>query len=131
MHALLRFVCDKELTRLVFLSGDEHLSSMVTARITNSETGKQSILHCIHSSALYAPYPFANGAIDNFQANEAFHFPDPVSGPYCCEVQTSFAPGDGFALVTAGRRRSRWRLHVNFHDSGGLKEDGAFTRDLG
>ncbi|CAN7757529.1 alkaline phosphatase D family protein [Mesorhizobium sp. LjNodule214] len=131
MHALLRYVCDKELKRLVFLSGDEHLSSLVTARITNSKTGKQSILHSIHSSALYAPYPFANGVTDNFQANEAFYFPDPVNGPYCCEVRTSFAPDDGFALVTTRRLRSRWRLHVKFHHSGGLKENGTFTRDLG
>ncbi|MBZ9896857.1 alkaline phosphatase D family protein [Mesorhizobium sp. BR1-1-6] len=132
LHKLLRFVCNKEIKGLVFLSGDEHVSSLVTARVTNSKTGKQSILHCIHSSALYAPYPFANGTADNFQANETFCFPDPdpEQGPYCCEVQTSFAPGDGFALVTTCRRRSHWRLDVKFHDSGGLKENGTFTRDL-
>ncbi|MBZ9810310.1 MULTISPECIES: alkaline phosphatase D family protein [unclassified Mesorhizobium] len=134
MHALLRFACDKEIKRLVFLSGDEHVSSLVTARVTNSKTGKQSILHCIHSSALYAPYPFANGTADNFQANETFYFrdpdPDPTNGPYCCDVQTSFAPGDGFALVTTCRRRSHWRLVVRFHDSRGLKGNGTFTRDL-
>lgn len=131
MHALLKFVCDKEVGRLVFLSGDEHLSSLVTARITNCITDKHCILHSVHSSGLYAPYPFANGVPDNFQANETFLFPSLTSGPYRCEVQTSFAPGDGFALVAADRSRSGWRLDVDFHHAGGLKANGSFTRELG
>ena len=131
VHALLKFVCDEEITRIVFLSGDEHLSSLVTARVTNCITGKQCILHSVHSSGLYAPYPFANGVADNFQADETFFFPDLASGPYRCEVQTSFAPGDGFALLTAAHHPSGWRLNVDFHNACGLKVDGSFIRELG
>ncbi|TPL04625.1 MULTISPECIES: alkaline phosphatase D family protein [unclassified Mesorhizobium] len=130
-HALLKFVCDKEVERVVFLSGDEHLCNVVTARVTNCITQKQCTLHSVHSSGLYSPYPFANGVPDNFQADETFLFPNLTSGPYRCEVRTSFVPGDGFALIAVDHSQSGWHLNVGFHGASGLKENGSFKRELG
>ena len=123
LHLLLACACDQEVNGLVFLSGDEHISSVVQARVTNLETGACCTLHSIHSSALYAPYPFANAREADFARNETFRFPDRDAGPYCCEVKTAFAPaGDGFALVTAEPAGAGWRVRVVFHDACGPKE---------
>jgi cholesterol oxidase len=130
-HDLLKFACDNELKGLVFLSGDDHMSYLVTAHITHLKTEKKCILHSIHSSALYAPYPFANSVPDDLMGCETFRFPDP-DGPYSCVVKTDFPEeGDGFALVKAHLRSSNWHLDVRFHNSSGLKRDGEFTLDLG
>jgi phosphodiesterase/alkaline phosphatase D-like protein len=127
LHALLKFVCDNEIKRLVFLSGDTHLSNLVVAHVTCKETGKKYTLHSIHSSALYAPYPFANGVPDDFKAEDSFTFPElgKQRDQYCCEVSTRFFPGDGFAVLTAQRARPGWELDIKFHNEiGEIKENG-------
>lgn len=138
MHELLAYVCDHEIKGLVFLSGDEHISNCVWACVTDLHTGKQCTFHSVHSSALYAPYPFANAVKEDFARSETFHFPDPpdaAAGRYCCEVRTVFAPeGDGFALLTAlGPSTSNgtgWQLNVAFHGANGPKEGGTHMLDL-
>jgi hypothetical protein len=118
MHALLKFICDKEIKGVVFLSGDDHLSNLATATVTRSDGNRRCLLHSIHSSALYAPYPVANDAPEIFRGNENFCFPDPAmpsAGYYCCEVRTDFAPGDGFAVLAARSESSGWHLDVDFH----------------
>jgi cholesterol oxidase len=138
MHELLAHICDKQIKGLVFLSGDEHISNHVTARVTDLHTGRQCTFHSVHSSALYAPYPFANAVKEDFARSETFRFPDPpdpAAGRYCCEVRTVFAPeGDGFALLTALPPSisdgTDWQLKVNFHDANGPKIGGTHMLDL-
>ena len=141
LHKLLAFICDQDIQGLVFLSGDEHVSGLVTACVTKkspSAKGERSCtFYCIHSSALYAPYPFANGRPENFQANEEFKFGSrnikerAWTGPYSCKVQTVFAPGDGFAVVTARDKGGAWHMNVTFHDANGVKEYDGRVRILG
>lgn len=133
MHDLLAYVCDHEIKGLVFLSGDEHISNWVHASVTNLDTGACCTFHSVHSSALYAPYPFANSVKEDFARNETFKFPDSKDGPYCCEVRTVFAPeGDGFALLTAlpPNDVDDWKLKVVFHDAHGPKNGGEHTLNL-
>ena len=88
---LLGFIEQHDLRKIVFLSGDEHHS-------LHSEiwVGKQRIkVVSVHSSALYAPYPFANGQPSDLQGCESH-------SDYSTDVQvkTSFAPhGDGFVVL--------------------------------
>jgi hypothetical protein len=135
LHAVLKFACDNEIKRLVFLSGDEHLSNLVIAQVRCKETGKKCTLHSIHSSALYAPYPFANGVPDDFKAEDSFTFPKlgRQANRYCCEVSTRFFPGDGFALLTAQRGETGWELDVKFqkNEIGEIKENGDIKLSLG
>ena len=121
-HKLMQFVCDREIKNLVFLSGDEHISSMTTATVRNLKTRQMCKFHSIHSSALYAPYPFINAGRDDFQENDCFYFPDPETGPYCCEAKPFFPEeGDGFAVVSAHNTRTEWRLTVQFYSGEGPK----------
>ena len=99
LHELLAFVVDQQIPNLVFLSGDEHLANLVRAEISHG--GQTSVIHSIHTSALYAPMPFANTRPDQLLADEAFEFGinNETSG-YRCQVNTRFlAPGDGFTFV--------------------------------
>ena len=126
LHALLAYACDNEVKGLVFLSGDEHISDLVRASVTDLHTGKQCTLHSVHSSALYAPYPFANAIPEDFARSETFRFPDPpdaMAGRYCCVVETMFAPpGDGFAVLKAQPSNGGWQLEVIFHGADGPKD---------
>ena len=124
LHDLLSHACDNNVEGLVFLSGDEHISNVVEACVTDSRNPKnQCVLHSVHSSALYAPYPFANAIQEDFARSETFNFPDPYKGPYCCKVNTWYPPeGDGFAVLTAvPSSGGRWDLNVVFHGANGPK----------
>jgi len=128
LNSLLKFICDNEIKGVVFLSGDEHLSNVVKASVTCDDTKKHCTLHSIHSSALYAPYPFANGSPEDFIANDTFTFcfrePNGVIRRYQCQAETQFFPGDGFALLVARHSSPNWYLDVRFHDEIGPKDNG-------
>ena len=134
LHDLLAYVCDNQIKGLVFLSGDEHISNFVEARVTklvDGKDGNQCTLHSVHSSALYAPYPFANAVQEDFARNETFLFTDSKASHYRCEVRTVFAPeGDGFALLTARQSIPGWQLEVVFHDAHGPKHVEPYRLDL-
>jgi cholesterol oxidase len=131
--SLLRFVCDSQIKGLVFLSGDEHLSSVTKAHVTRLDTGTGCTLHSIHSSGLFAPYSFANGSPDDYIANDRFEFKLGSRGDvrsYRCEVETKFFPGDGFMLATAQNSLPGWSLDVKFYNSAGIKPDGNVKLEL-
>ena len=128
LHGLLALVCRLSCQGLVFLSGDEHLSCIARAHITDISSGQRCTLHSIHSSALYAPYPFANASEAHFAENECFEFNDPLAPDqrYRCQVQTWFAPpGDGFAVITATAQDGP--LTVAFHGPSGIKPGARYT----
>ncbi|VIO73308.1 Cholesterol oxidase [Bradyrhizobium ivorense] len=132
LYSLLRFICDYEVEGLVFLSGDEHISSLVVASVTCLDTGKKCVFHSIHSSSLFAPYTFANGVPDDFIADDCFEFSSQSSNGrmqrYRCEAKVQFFPGDGFAVLTATQHgTANWTLRTRFYDAAGLKPDGDIT----
>ena len=110
LHALLALLWRLGRSNLVFLSGDEHLSSVIKATVTRVVGGQRQrpvTLHSVHSSALYAPYPFANAVPEEFAVTDDWDFADPddlAPSPalYHCQVEPccAWAPGDGFALLT-------------------------------
>jgi cholesterol oxidase len=93
---LIEFIFDNKIRNTVFLSGDEHhsLFAEITIRPANAETPAIKLVS-VHSSALYGPFPFANGRPQDLVEHETFR-----AGNLSVEVQTTFAsPGDGFALL--------------------------------
>jgi hypothetical protein len=135
MHDLLGYVCEHEVKGLVFLSGDAHISNCAKVRLwKRDEKGKIikcCTLHSVHSSGLYAPYPFANAVPEDFARSESFCFPDPVKGPYTCEVRTMFAPpGDGFALLKVIQKGADWQLDVSFYGATGPKPGQPVQLDI-
>ncbi len=112
---------------VVFLSGDEHLSCAAVIEITRSDSDDVLRTHSVHSSALYAPYPFANSRREDFPVDDSFEFDDPFhpgddDGPplvYRCTVATTFPePGDGFAILRPSPSDDGWQVRVEFHRPG-------------
>jgi hypothetical protein len=94
---------------VVFLSGDEHLS-LVAELTLRAGDGEPVLVHSVHSSALYAPFPFANSIHDDLLADDRFSL-DGCS----VEVHTRFAaPGDGFAVLRVFEEDGRWRTRLRF-----------------
>jgi phosphodiesterase/alkaline phosphatase D-like protein len=132
LHALLEHICDNEIKGVVFLSGDEHVSSLVTAHISCEATGKRCTFHSVHSSSLFAPYPFANGSANDFIEQDAFEFNSQnTSGTrYRCTADTDFFAGDGFAVLSTWKESARWFVEINFNSGTGLKPNGKRTISL-
>jgi phosphodiesterase/alkaline phosphatase D-like protein len=101
LHRLLGHIAINDIENVVFLSGDEHLSLVARATLKAEGKNKAVTVHSIHSSAMYAPFPFANGDPADFKSRDRFIFT--ADGLTCtCEViETEFAPhADGFAVVS-------------------------------
>ena len=115
LYQLFDFMVTHRIQRTVFVSGDEHHS--LFARITVRRDGHEPVhTASVHSSALYAPMPFANGHPDELVANETFRL-----GDLHIEVSATFAPpGDGFAVLTpvVGHDGQAHALDVAFHKAG-------------
>ena len=120
LHQLLAHVYEHRLGHVVFLSGDAHLSCIATATVRRSGDKRDDAvtLHSIHSSALYAPYPFANAARDDLAFAEHFDFSCKLNGAwhdYSCDVDTWFPePGDGYAVLGLACANEEWTLDVQF-----------------
>ena len=93
------------------LSGDEHHS-------LHSEIwvgAKHIKVLTVHSSALYAPYPFANGRPSDLMGKECNHY----SGK-TFDVDTFFVPpGDGFAVLDVMGDPTAPLLRIEYAKAGG------------
>lgn len=119
LYQLLAWIAANEIRNVVFLSGDEHLACVAQATIT-PQTGRPVVIHSIHSSPLFAPFPFANSSREDLVADDEFDFAAEVPGfgmRRChCAVRTTFAePGDGFAVLRVTKDGGApWRLSCTF-----------------
>ncbi|WP_167772473.1 alpha/beta fold hydrolase [Ramlibacter henchirensis] len=130
LHRLLARVYERGTGDVVFLSGDAHVSNV--ARIEISKVGAPGVVvaHSIHSSALYAPYPFANGIEEHFAGNEVFEFSH-EGAAYRCSVETSFpSVGDGFAVLTVATEGAGWAVNVRFDRAEGTPFDAVNSFDF-
>jgi len=137
-HGLLAYLAEQQIKNVVFLSGDEHLSCVAQATITAAGKPPVSILS-IHSSGLYAPFPFANSVPEIFPEEETFPFaltgeelsasrerlPDQALKrdglrKFECRVEIrDFRAGDGFAILDVFRDNGEWTLRCHFNRANG------------
>ncbi len=119
LHALLALLLDVGNDRIVLVSGDEHLSCVARVVLSRaSAPRRQVVIHAIESSALYAPYPFANSIPEDLAGDDGFEL-DESADPARCDVTTWFPPaGDGFAVISVERDSRGWTLHVCFDRAG-------------
>lgn len=110
LNALLTFIAEHDIKNLVFLSGDEHLSSVVDITLHHRGNDTLTQITSIHSSGLYAPMSFVNSTPELFAHHEDFE-PNPQ---VVCRVASQFYPGDGFALISCYQQGSDWNLECTF-----------------
>jgi choline dehydrogenase-like flavoprotein len=118
LHRLLDFLLREQIQHTVFVSGDEHhalVCEVTLAPAAQMSAGLHAIrLTSVHSSALYAPFPFANG-------HPADLSDDPFVTPGGTRVtlKTRFAPpGDGWSRVSLTPGQGDGGLEVGFYKPG-------------
>ncbi len=116
LHRLLAHIARRGIRNVVFLSGDEHLSCVARATVRSAKSEDATLIHSVHSSPLYGPFPFANSVPEDLAGNESFAFAQEKER-YGCSVETEFAaPGDGYAVIRALRdaRSAKWKICCRF-----------------
>ena len=123
-RTVLAHIANDGVRNVVFLSGDEHHSCVAQIALTpisaDGIAGPTTQILSIHSSALYAPFPFANGRPEDLAGDEEFTFADVTPGSnrtIRCRVRTRFlGPAiGGFATVECTKKSNGvWNLTCVF-----------------
>ena len=116
MRKVLAHIAQKEIKHVVFLSGDEHRACFAIANINDAMGAPVTKLVSIHTSALWAPFPFANGKDADTVDNETFTFADGTDQFSCTVATERPAPGDGPTYISIRPQGSDWVLECEFSD---------------
>ncbi|MBB3167348.1 alpha/beta fold hydrolase [Simiduia aestuariiviva] len=116
---LLTYIAEQRIQNLVFVSGDEHLSSCVTLTFRHPDAVQRCF--SIHSSGLNAPLPFVNTRPEELAGDEVIQL-HTQSGLVPCEIHTDYFPGDGFALLSLQQQGQGWELACEFDREGATTE---------
>jgi len=111
------FILRHDIANVVFLSGDAHMS--LISQLELRQGNKTQRLYSVHSSALYAPYPFANTRPQDFSLNENFDWSG-VNGKITCQVKTeakNIDTGQGFAVIEVAKIAEQWQMKIQFNRS--------------
>jgi hypothetical protein len=101
--SLLSFIAREHINNVVFLCGDSHLSAHTEISFEHepNQPGAMPLrAWCIMASAMYAPYPFVNSSVLEFERSAALTLPDVGTMRY---QMTAHTPLNGFTRVTARR----------------------------
>lgn len=114
LSALLSFIGDPSnpIRKTVFLSGDAHHSLYTEAHVGAANVKLVSV----HSSALYAPYPFANGRPADLCGTDTGQ----GLGVALSSTTQDAPPGDGYALLEVVGDAHAPKLQISF-----IKADGS------
>jgi hypothetical protein len=96
--SLFSFIAREGISNIVFLCGDSHLSMHTKIEFLDNRGSLQLRATCIMASAMYAPYPFVNSSVHDFEPDAELQLPGVGSMRY--EV-TRASDCDGFTRVTA------------------------------
>lgn len=113
--SILEFILENEIKGVVFLSGDEHLFCFARAELHGG--GKSNVVHSVHGSSLYSPYPFANAHRDDFALVDGFGWRDRSDRDVQCRVEAEILEQQGFAEIRVRQDGDRWHVDTGFHDS--------------
>ncbi|MES2512298.1 MAG: alkaline phosphatase D family protein [Pseudomonadota bacterium] len=118
LNALLTFIAEQQCHNIVFLSGDEHLSCVASATLsmTQPQAGRGPVrIASIHSSGLYAPFPFANARAEDFIGGvDRF-----TTGELACASAVRFnPPGSAFAVINVSANHGQPKVSVTFTVAG-------------
>jgi len=123
LHQVLAYIAHQKIRNVVFVSGDEHLSCLARIELARPEDDPV-VVHSVHCSPLFAPFPFANSEEADLVPDESFalHGKTGKGARYRCRVRTEFGPpGDGFAVLRFHREDGGWKMYCEFdraHEEG-------------
>ncbi len=119
---LFKLLVKLEQKNVIFLSGDEHLSNFTQFSLSSpeiethsNEESQKYTYYSIHSSAFYAPFPFANSSEELFMHHSSQNFDDMTMDV----EKIQFCQGDGFATLELKQRSNgRWLMSCSFYREG-------------
>lgn len=122
LRRFFRLLLDEGIRNVVVVSGDEHFS--MTARATLEAPGRAPVsVFSVHCSSMHAPYPFANGRIEDFASDgDAFVLPYGASGDAPGAVRCTVDPvrvaglREGFARLRERRDGDAWAVEIDWFD---------------
>jgi hypothetical protein len=116
LREVLAFIAENRIKHVVFLSGDEHRACVATVELRDSLGVPITCVHSIHTAALYAPYPFANGLDEDTVGDETITIVDPDERyRYDCVVSTQRpTAGDGVTMISVRYDGGAWQLDAEF-----------------
>ncbi|MBD9498092.1 alkaline phosphatase D family protein [Ensifer sp. ENS01] len=103
-----------KIKHVVLLSGDEHRGCIATALLTEMDGTPITTVHSIHTAAMYAPYPFANGIDQDIVEQETFEFDYKAKRYHCIVDATRPAPGDGATFLHVRQDGADWKLDCEY-----------------
>jgi hypothetical protein len=120
LRAVLLIIAKNSIQHVVFLSGDEHRGCVARIVLT---TGGSTVAtaHSIHTTAAYAPFPFANALAEDFMDVDGFQFTDKGVTYECTVTVTSPTTRDGATMLRPWRDSSTagvWHLDYEYADGG-------------
>lgn len=138
LRQVLTHIAREKIRNVVFVSGDEHLACVARVEVAAVD-GEPVVFHSVHSSPLFAPFPFADSVREDLVAREEFDFhptrdrddgadddndsrDDEQGGGrvFHCRVDTKFAvPGDGFVILRLYQEDDAWMMQCDFDRAGG------------
>ncbi|MEO8677043.1 MAG: alkaline phosphatase D family protein [Casimicrobiaceae bacterium] len=153
LYQILTHIAREKIRNVVFVSGDEHLACVARVEVATAD-GEPVVFHSVHSSPLFAPFPFANSVREDLVAREEFDFHpardrDDGTGDdhddngdgggadqgggrrFRCRVDTEFAaPGDGFAVIRFYLKGGAWMMQCDFDRAGKPEGSSRIRRAL-
>ena len=117
---ILQTVVDSQVQNVVWLSGGIHCSCVARMEFRDEEGMEDLLMFSITSSALYRPYPFADGNPADFVHDstargqeDSFHFKTASGEPITASYKAwNFTRQNNFTLVTIDRDSSSIRVTV-------------------
>jgi len=122
LRRLFSFIAEKGIQNVVFLCGDPHCS--MTSRLEiDGENGALQAL-CVIGSPMYAPFPFANSAPEDFETTGSVPLAEGREARYACLRSVE---GNSFTTVGARRDDTGWTIGVRVHGLDGVLDEAEYT----
>jgi hypothetical protein len=126
LRAVLGILAKNAVKNVVFLSGDEHRGCVANIELRDASGGTLlTRVHSIHTTAAYAPFPFANSGIADFVESEVIDFKFATVGYKCVVSATLPTSRDGATSIRPYWRTintsppvGEWRLDYEYTDGG-------------
>lgn len=121
LYQLFAYLISETITNVVFLSGDDHLSSITRIVLSSGGDMPPITLHSIHSSALYSPFHFTNQKPEDYQKQDSwvvgaseYDIDKEYGFDVSCKTSSEYLPEDGFCYVAAQSNKEGWDLDISF-----------------
>ncbi|MDP9631042.1 UNVERIFIED_ORG: choline dehydrogenase-like flavoprotein [Ensifer adhaerens] len=116
LREVLAYIAENRVEHVVFLSGDEHRGCIATVDLCDEDGSLITRLHSIHTAAMFAPYPFANGIDEEIVDSEAIEIRNGAKTYRCVVNATRPAAGDGATFLRVRAAAAGWELDCEFGD---------------